>query len=280
MVQSGQPSIRPVEFSSRRHEALPVEVIDRSEIVERVAPARLARPERPTFHELILMRSVGGSHTVDFEEIPARPGRLIRIRPGQVQAWNTATHFEATLVLSRPVTPAPDLWFPGDPAYRDLDDEATALADSLIAGIRQQQDSFVGDEPERRLMVSLFDALIALFERAAPDRFESRLPVAYVAFRNALEHDLAWSHDVSDYAERLGYSARTLSRACLLATGQSAKSVLSDRIALEAKRLLVHTDLPAAAIAAELGFSEATNFGKFFVRSVGTSPMAFRRSRR
>jgi AraC-like DNA-binding protein len=43
------------------------------------------------------------------------------------------------------------------------------------------------------------------------------------------------------------------------------------------ERLLAHTDLPAAGIAAALGFSEATNFGKFFTREAGLSPGAFRR---
>jgi len=56
------------------------------------------------------------------------------------------------------------------------------------------------------------------------------------------------------------------------ATGQTAKQVLVERLVLEAKRLLVHTELSAAAVAAELSFSEATNFGNFFTRRAGTSP--------
>lgn len=105
------------------------------------------------------------------------------------------------------------------------------------------------------------------------------IPVEFSSRRHAdlpVEAGLATSHDVTSYADRLGYSARTLSRACLVATGQTAKEVLVDRLLLEAKRLLVHTELSAAAIATELGFSEATNFGKFFARHAGTSPARFR----
>ena len=278
MVESGQPAIIAVSFATRRHADLPVEVLDRREIFERVGPERLTRPERPTFHELMLMRSGGGVHTVDFEAIEARAGRLVWIRPGQVQSWQTSADYEATLVLSRPSAPSVSPWFPGDRSFRDLDDEGMKLADALIEGIRAQQGTFVGSGSERRLMVVLFDALVALFDRTGTERHETRLPVAYTAYREAIEADLAASHDVTRYADRVGYSARTLSRACQSATGQTAKAVLTERLVLEAKRLLVHTDMPAAAIASELGFSEATNFAKFFSRHTGTTPARFRES--
>ncbi len=237
-------------------------------------------PERPSFHELMLMRSSGGSHVVDFDEIPAQPGRMVRVRPGQVQAWNTSTSFEATLVLSRPTAPAADAWFPGDRVFRDLREDALTLAVALIEGLRRQQGSFDGRGPQVRLMTALYDVLTAVFEAAARDRSGQRLPEAYVAYRRSIETDLAWSHDVTDHARRLGYSARAINRACQQVTGLSAKRVLSDRLVLEVKRLLVHTDLTAAAIAGELGFSEPTNFNKFFVRGTTFTPTTFRRSQR
>jgi transcriptional regulator GlxA family with amidase domain len=45
---------------------------------------------------------------------------------------------------------------------------------------------------------------------------------------------------------------------------------------LEAKRLLVHTQLPIGTITAEVGFSEPTNFVKFFRRRKGVLPFKFR----
>jgi AraC-like DNA-binding protein len=82
---------------------------------------------------------------------------------------------------------------------------------------------------------------------------------------------------VADYADRLGYSVRTLTRASAAATGRSARELVDARIALEAKRLLAYTDLPASAVGRRLGFSEPTNFGKFFLRRTGITPAAFRR---
>lgn len=102
----------------------------------------------------------------------------------------------------------------------------------------------------------------------------------YRAFRDELERSFDASRSVADYAARLGYSPRTLTRACQAATGRSAKQLADARVALQAQRLLAHTTLPVAAIARTLGFSEATNFGKFFIREAGCAPGDFRRAQR
>lgn len=52
--------------------------------------------------------------------------------------------------------------------------------------------------------------------------------------------------------------------------------MIATRIALEAKRLLVHTSLTVALIADELGFDDPSNFVKFFRREVGCAPIEVR----
>ena len=71
-------------------------------------------------------------------------------------------------------------------------------------------------------------------------------------------------------------SAKRLTRAALMVTDRNAKTVLTNRIMLEATRLLAHSVLPVADVSDRLGFSEATNFVKFFRRESGLTPSAFR----
>ncbi len=86
----------------------------------------------------------------------------------------------------------------------------------------------------------------------------------------------ATTRRAADYAHRLGYTVKTLTRACTAATGQPVKHVIDGRVTLEARRLLAHTDDPVAIIARRLGFPEPTSFGKFFTRHTGATPGAFR----
>ena len=67
-----------------------------------------------------------------------------------------------------------------------------------------------------------------------------------------------------------------LANRLLAVTGRTAKQVVDDRVALEARRLLACTAMSVAEVGRYLGFPEPTNFGRFFHREVGMSPGQFR----
>ncbi|WP_443216704.1 helix-turn-helix domain-containing protein [Scytonema sp. HK-05] len=52
-------------------------------------------------------------------------------------------------------------------------------------------------------------------------------------------------------------------------TGKTARSFIVERILLEAKSLLTHTELDIAEISHNLQFDEPTNFSKFFKKYAG-----------
>ena len=275
MVKSGHGSdIRPVGFASRIHPDIQVEVIERRDLIERIGPDVLTRPERVDFVTLLLVSRGRGRHTIDFEEVDLETDRIIRIRPGQVQSWVLDGDVDVTAVLSAAPLPAASA-DDADPS-RSLDPDSLRHAWALVDIVRGEQGRFGGDDASNALLRRIFEALHAIFERATHDQAAATVPQPYAAFRQAIERDLGSTHTVRDYARSLGYSERTLSRACHVATGLSAKGVLTQRLVLEAKRQLAHSDLTVAAIGSRLGFAEATNFHKFFVREVGVGPTEFR----
>ena len=81
---------------------------------------------------------------------------------------------------------------------------------------------------------------------------------------------------MAELARRVGASPRTLGRATAALLGCSPKEVVDQRVALQARRLLAASSLSAARIGWALGFSQPTNFTKFFVRTTGLSPLDFR----
>lgn len=98
----------------------------------------------------------------------------------------------------------------------------------------------------------------------------------FAAFRAAVEEHFADWHQVADYARALGYDRRTVTRATRAATGVGAKEFLDQRILLEAKRLLAHTDLTVGGCARAIGFRDAANSTTFFHRGAGMPPSAWR----
>lgn len=98
----------------------------------------------------------------------------------------------------------------------------------------------------------------------------------FIRFRKLVDQNFARWHQVASYADALGCTEKSLTRAAQEASSQNAKAVIAARITLEAKRLLAHTERPIYLIAEGLGFAEATNFAKFFRRETGLTPAGFR----
>ncbi|WP_430906570.1 helix-turn-helix domain-containing protein [Maribacter sp. 2-571] len=92
-----------------------------------------------------------------------------------------------------------------------------------------------------------------------------------------VEQHFKEKHTVSDYAELLFKSPKTLSN-LFKKTGDSAPlKIINERIMLEAKRLLFYSDKTAEEIGYELGFNEAAHFSKFFKNQTGVPPATFKK---
>ena len=78
------------------------------------------------------------------------------------------------------------------------------------------------------------------------------------------------------YALKLNISASYLNTICKEIYDTSVSDIIKERVILEAKRLLVHTDLSVSEISYKLGFSDNSYFGRYFKKSMGISPEKFR----
>ncbi|HVD98151.1 MAG TPA: AraC family transcriptional regulator [Cytophagaceae bacterium] len=85
---------------------------------------------------------------------------------------------------------------------------------------------------------------------------------------------------VEEYAELLFVTPNHLSQSVKNASGKNALSFINDRIVTEAQSLIQYTDFDIAEIAYQLNFSDPANFGKFFKKHTGCTPVDFRRQHR
>lgn len=95
-------------------------------------------------------------------------------------------------------------------------------------------------------------------------------------FRKLLTAHYRQHHDIGFYADELNISTTYLSRIVKQTTGNTVRFLISELICADARRMLVCTDLDIKEIASQLGFSDQSVFGKFFVKKTGLSPLKFR----
>jgi AraC-like DNA-binding protein len=285
MVKSGQAAVVEFGFSNPDRPRLGIEVLTYSRIRSRLAASTLTTVHRTDFHQLFLVTSGAGTTMVDFVDHDCAPGTLLYVAPGRVLRLPQGTVDAVMVLFTDPFPPRLERIRPllrpfGQVAWTVPADERGSMA-RAVAELKTEYGRAVRDADVPAITVDLLRHLLgALLLRVArlpaDDDLADAHSETYQRFQHELERSFATTRNAADYAAKVGYSLRSLNRACEAATGHSAKALIDARVALEAKRLLVHTDLPAAAIGNRLGFSEPTNFGKFFTRETGLSPGAFR----
>ena len=293
MVKDGQGRvIEPLGYANTTRPGLAVEFIRLSDVIRRDSASRVERLQRLEFNQVMLFLQGSTVHAVDFEQVTCRRGTLLHVLPGQVQQWTITPGLECVGLVFKPEFLFPDrpragaMWqerFFDDvawPVALQLDGADLVATQDWFARLEQVYAEVDDSAASLALLRHLVSAVLLDIARRgglqpAPPTRASEVD-RLRRFKLDVERSFRVTRQVGDYATRLGCSARTLDRSCRQAFGVSAKRFIVDRVVLEAKRLLGHTTLTVAAIGEEVGFSEPTNFTKFFRAEAGALPHQFR----
>jgi len=276
--------VRQLRYLPAVGSAYGVEVLTFAALRSMDTQRRRVQPQRPDFHVFTLVGSGSGTHEADFRDHQLTEGGAVWIRPGMVHRWSDIDACDGPLILFRPG------FLPGftaseatAPACWQLDRQRLSLA-LLAAEHLGREHGAAAHTPRLASPALLAHLLAALILRALTDTSHStgaaqsgsRHTEVFRTYRATVEEHFTDWHRVADYAQALGYDVRTLTRATRAAAGTGAKAFLDQRILLEAKRLLAHTDLPVGGCARRLGFRDVGNFTTFFRRQATMGPAAWR----
>ncbi len=99
-------------------------------------------------------------------------------------------------------------------------------------------------------------------------------------FKELIDEQHCQLHEVAYYADLMNISAGHLSEVVKLQSGKTAIEHIHERLMLEAKRLLFHTENSMKEIAFQLGFEDASYFNRFFKRLSSQTPLGYRNTTR
>ncbi|WP_010177614.1 helix-turn-helix domain-containing protein [Aquimarina agarilytica] len=98
-------------------------------------------------------------------------------------------------------------------------------------------------------------------------------------FNFLVEQHFREMHSVTEYAELLYKSPKTLSNLFSKIGSKTPLQYIQDRIMLESRRLLWYSSLHIKEIAFEIGFDDIQSFSRFFKKHEGVSPSEFKQNR-
>lgn len=110
------------------------------------------------------------------------------------------------------------------------------------------------------------------------DGLYDRSSELYSDFINNVEKHFFTNSDVAYYADVLNVSPRYLAQVCKKIANKSPKQIIDDYLIAAIRQQLLSTTKSIQEIAFEYGFSSQSHFNKFFKKSMGCTPMQFRKN--
>ncbi|MEJ0105484.1 MAG: helix-turn-helix domain-containing protein [Bacteroidota bacterium] len=259
-------------------------VIGKASFKNLYALEELEQSHRDDYHLFFLQEKGITSMEIDFQKHKIKPLSAIYVHPNQVHrmiafenvtvsvwAINNENLNPEYLKLLEDITPAKPL---------SLKEETFSIiseAVSLCIKFSERKH----EKLYHSLLKDSCNTLVALIasqylEKSKPANNLSRFEIITKAFRTILEHNFTTAKSPAEYAQTLNISTPYLNECVKNSTGHSVSYHIQQRIILEAKRLLYHSDKSVKEIASELGYKDAAYFSRMFTKVAGMTSLTFR----
>jgi len=237
------------------------------------------KPTKPHKHdgyfEIIFLYEGAGFHTIDNTIYEVEPPLIHMLKPGQVHCWNFSQIPKGYVMMfkeevlteySNSLSKLYEL-----PAELKLEQSFSLLKLMEQCYMEYKADSLSGE------MMSAYLNLIILKLTQFPQKPAngSTLNLLY-AYKKLIEEKYRELRLVSEYADALNSSSAKLNEVCQTALGKNANAIIKERILLEAKNMLYHTEKTVTEIALDLQFSDTSNFVRFFKSHTCFTPQQYR----
>jgi AraC-like DNA-binding protein/mannose-6-phosphate isomerase-like protein (cupin superfamily) len=221
---------------------------------------------------------------IDFQKFEVKPSSVVYMHPDQVHrilklenvtvsVWaisNESLNSEY-LQLLESLTPAKPLV---------LEQETfSTISEAVLLCIKFSKRK--NDKLYHSLLKDSCNALVALVTSQylafakSTDKL-SRFKLIADSFKSLLESNFISVKSPAAYAQKLNISTPYLNECVKNATGYSVSYHIQQRIILEAKRLLYHSNKSVKEISSELGYDDYPYFSKLFTKATGMTPLTFR----
>ncbi|MEJ5056083.1 AraC family transcriptional regulator [Sphingobacterium sp. MYb382] len=255
-------------------------------------------PHIHSFYQVIWFKSGNGKHFVDFKEYDVIANSIFFISKDQVHYFDKNKHYSGVLLHfneSFLVQKNSEVEFF---LKFNLFNNPYQLPSCCIASdVNQTLDGYLklmdielkngnnfGHEELLRIYLKAFLIQVQRrkeeFEKQTVQepftRNDKRLQL--LKFINLINENYKKGLTVLEYAQQMFISSRTLSDLTNQLLGKNPSQMIQERIVLEAKRLLLHSEMNVNQVAYRLGFDDASYFVKYFKKHTQVSPTEFRKS--
>lgn len=249
-------------------------------------------PHRHSSYVLVFFTKGSGTHEIDFDVFTIQPGSMFFLQPGQMHHWNLSDDVEGFVI------------FYSQEMYNLYFGQKT-ISDYPFYSSVENKPEMVFNVSESKAILPYFESLIVETQTnllLKQDKIMNLLDIIHIEiarkysetyfheahsynvkiknFEVLLEQNFKIEKAPSFYASQLAITLKHLNRICNEMLQKTTTEVITDRIILEAKRMLMDKKFTVNEIATELGFDDYSYFTRLFKKHTRMTPSTFRVSKK
>lgn len=246
-------------------------------------------PHGHDFYMSVLFTAGTGTHEIEFNHYLIKPGSVFMLGPGQVHTWELSDDIDGYVFFH--TKEFYDLNFTYEkvdhyPFFCSLHNTPLiVLKKAALKIIKSMFSEIVNEYHHTKLMKfsklpSMVNILyIELSREYLPQKLRDDQNLPYLAKVRQLE-DLINKNFVDikspgKYARLMYVSEKHLNRMVKVSLNKTTSDLITERIILEAKRMLVFSNKSIAEIIDELGYTDSAYFFRFFKKKTTLTPTVF-----
>ena len=244
-------------------------------------------PHKHDFYLVILFTQGSGKHEVDFETFTIERGSLFVLKPGQMHYWELSEDVDGFVFFhSREFfdqgfysLSIKDFHFYNvlqGPPYFKLDERLLNCIQFYMNEIHTEyiKHDFLKWQKIHSMIVLVYIEISRVKTPSGNINNQTYLRKLR-QFEDLIEENFRSEKFVKVYASQLNITEKHLNRVTKSCIGKTSTQLISERIVLEAKRMLFYSDLNVTQIGETLGYYDNSYFVRFFKKNVGMTPLAF-----
>lgn len=248
----------------------------------------IEKPHRHNFYLLVLFTNGTGIHEIDFDKYPIKKGSLFILQPGQIHNWNLSNDIDGYIVFYsqeiynlyfgtkkiedylfyKSVKSNPEMYF-----------EKNEFAEIEVYFKLMLSESESGKPKRNDKILNLLDSInIEISRKYQLDNNHKTAVYNHKIdqFEKLIDTHFKIEKSPSFYASKMNITLKHLNRICKTILNKTATELITERVILEAKRLLIDKNKAISQVADGLGFDNYSYFAKVFKKENGISPKEFR----
>lgn len=264
------------------------------EVIYDQAKGQVDVPHRHDYYTVLIVEEAEGRHVIDYKSYDFSPFQVHFVSPGQVHQVVTPSRpkgsvftFSQDFLVENNI---PESFISNINLFRQFGETPPLAIDETTFGrlsriLGEMEECLPLDLHYRTRALGALLQLFLIYVNNSRLLDTNQLDEEHSGvcmlrdFKDLVNQNYNKWHKVAEYAPTLHITPKHLSHTVKSLTGKTAKELIQDRLTLEAKRLLFHTDLTIKEIAYRLGYEEPLHFSSFFKKQAGESPSQYRQGR-